>query len=67
MAFDGASKKKGGWVSKAIRKPGALHEELGIPMGEKIPTETLDKAAKAGGKLGQRARLAKTMRGFKHG
>ena len=65
MASDGASKKKGGWISKAIRKPGALHEELGIPRGEKIPAATLNKAAKAGGKLGQRARLAKTLKSFK--
>lgn len=52
------------WISKAIKKPGALHRELGVPQGKKIPAKTLNKAAKASGKLGQRARLAKTLRGF---
>lgn len=57
---------KGGWVKSAIKKPGALHRDLGIPQGKKIPQATLDAAAKKPGKVGQRARLAKTMRGFKH-
>ena len=52
------------WIQKAIKKPGALHKELGVPAGKKIPANTLTKAAKAPGKLGQRARLAKTLRGF---
>jgi hypothetical protein len=50
------------WIQRAIKNPGALHRALGIPMGEKIPTSTLEKAAKAGGKLGRRARLALTLR-----
>jgi hypothetical protein len=33
-------------------------------MGKTIPAKKLAKAAKAPGKLGQRARLAKTLRGF---
>jgi hypothetical protein len=49
------------WIAKAITKPGVLHKELGIPEGKKIPKKTLEKAAKAPGKLGQRARLAKTL------
>jgi len=52
------------WIQKAISKPGALHKQLGVPEGKKIPAKTLAKAAKAPGKLGQRARLAKTLRGF---
>lgn len=56
---------KKNWIKDAIKKPGALHKELGVPQGKKIPTKMLDKAAKAPGKLGQRARLAKTLRGFK--
>lgn len=54
-----AEKKK--WIQKAIKHPGALHKELGVAAGKKIPAKTLNKAAKAGGKLGQRARLAKTL------
>ena len=49
------------WIQKAIKKPGALRKELGVKAGQKIPAKKLDKAAKAPGKLGQRARLAKTL------
>ena len=49
------------WISGAIKHPGALHKELGVPMGKKIPNEKLTKAAHAGGKLGKRARLAETL------
>lgn len=56
---------KGGWIKDAISKPGALHAQLGVPAGEKIPAKKLAKAAQAGGKLGKRARLAETLRGFK--
>lgn len=52
------------FIAGAIKHPGALHEQLGIKKGHKIPAAVLDKAAKAGGKLGQRARFAKTLRGF---
>jgi hypothetical protein len=48
-------------ISKAIKKPGALREELGAKKGEKIPAGKLAKAAKAPGKLGQRARFAQTL------
>lgn len=49
------------WISKAIKKPGALHKQLGVPEGKKIPAKKLAKAASASGKLGQRARLAQTL------
>lgn len=55
----------GKWISGAIKKPGALHEQLGVPQGEQIPAKKLAKAAKSSGKLGQRARLAQTLKGFK--
>jgi len=57
--------KKEKWIEKAIKKPGSLRKSLGIKEGEKIPAKMLDKAAKATGKMGQRARLAKTLKGFK--
>jgi hypothetical protein len=56
---------KGGWIKDAIKKPGALHEQLGVPKGEKIPAGKLAKAAKSSGKLGKRARLAETLKGLK--
>ena len=48
-------------IKKAIKKPGALRKELGIKKG-KIPMSKLNAAAKKKGKLGQRARFAKTLR-----
>ncbi len=50
------------WIQKAIKKPGALHKELGVPQGKKIPKKKLDAAAKKPGKEGKRARLAETLR-----
>ncbi len=47
-------------------KPGALHAQLGIPQGQKIPQGKLEEAAKAGGKLGLRARLALNMKSWNH-
>jgi hypothetical protein len=55
------SAKKGGWIQGAIKKPGALRASLGVKKGEKIPKAKLAAAAKKGGKLGQRARLAITL------
>lgn len=60
-----AEKKK--WISGAIKHPGALHKQLGVPEGKKIPAGKINAAAKAGGTLGKRANLAKTLAGFKSG
>lgn len=57
--------EKKNWIAGAIKKPNALHKELGVKKGEKIPAKKLAKAAKAPGKLGQRARLAETLKGMK--
>ena len=54
-------------IDKAIKKPGALKKQLGVPEDEKIPADKLAAAAKKGGKLGQRARFAQTLRGFNEG
>ena len=61
-SMDEAKKK---WIQKAISKPGALHKQLGVPSGKKIPTDKLSAAAKKSGKIGQRARLARTLRKLK--
>jgi len=50
------------WIQKAIKKPGALRASMGVKKGETIPTAKLAKAAKAPGKMGQRARLAMTFK-----
>lgn len=60
-------KAGGKFIQKAIKKPGALHEQMGVPKGKKIPAKALAKAAKAPGKLGQRARFAQLLKGFKKG
>lgn len=53
------------WLQKAIKKPGALRASLGVKEGQTIPAGKLAKAAKAPGKMGQRARLAQTLKGLK--
>ena len=52
------------WIQKALakHKPGTLHKQLGVAKGKNIPVAKLKEAAKAKGKLGQRARLALTLR-----
>jgi hypothetical protein len=62
--------KKGGkteskWIQKAIKKPGALRAEMGVKKGKTIPAKKLAAAAKKPGKLGQRARLAQTLKKLK--
>ena len=39
------------WIKGAIKHPGALHRDLGIPQGQKIPQRKLKQAA------GHRSRL----------
>jgi len=50
------------WIQKAIKKKGALRKELGVKKGDKIPASKLKAAAKKKGKIGQRARLAMTLK-----
>jgi len=53
------------WIAGAVRHKGALHRELGIPSGDKIPEAKLNKAAHSDNpKLAKRARLAKTLKSF---
>jgi hypothetical protein len=61
-SMDEAKKK---WIQKAISKPGALKKQLGVAAGKKIASSKLSDAAKKSGKLGQRARLARTLRKLK--
>jgi hypothetical protein len=53
------------FIQKAIKHPGALHKQLGVPQGQKIPAAKLAAAARKGGKLGQRARFAQTLKKLK--
>lgn len=53
------------WIAGAIKKPGALRSQLGVKGDQPIPAKKLAAAAKAPGKLGQRARLAQTLKKMK--
>jgi len=56
------------WIQGAIKHPGALHESLGVPKGEKIPEEKLEKAAhSSNATTRKRANLAMTLKGMHHG
>lgn len=59
------AKSKKFWIQEAVKKPGALHKDLGVPKGEKIPMKKLKQAEKEGGKVAKRAILAETLRKFK--
>lgn len=54
------------WIQKMHMKKGALHKELGVPMGKKIPTKKIEKAEHSDNpKLAKRATLARTLRGIR--
>ena len=50
------------WIASAIKKPGSLRKSLGVKKGETIPAAKLEAASKKPGKMGQRARLAQTLK-----
>ncbi len=52
------------WIQKAInpKQKGSLRKALNVPKGKKIPAKKLNAAAKEKGKIGQKARLAKTLK-----
>lgn len=52
------------WIQAMHMKKGALHKELRVPMGKKIPAAKLKSAAKKKGVEGKRARLAATLKSF---
>jgi hypothetical protein len=51
------------WIQKMHMKKGALHRELGVKEGQKIPAKKLEKAEHSKNpKLKKRADLAKTLK-----
>jgi hypothetical protein len=54
------------FIKAAIKHKGALHKQLGVPQGKKIPHSTLVSASQQPGLLGQRARLAITLSRMGH-
>lgn len=63
--IDEAKKEK--WIQKAIHpsKKGSLKKALGVKKDETIPTGKLKSASKKKGKIGQRAKLALTLKKLK--
>lgn len=54
------------WIQDAIKKPGALHKELHVPAGKKIPESKLKAAEHSKNPTERkRANLAETLKGFK--
>jgi hypothetical protein len=53
--------KKKNWIQGAVKQPGALHRQLGVPANQKIPAAKLASAANSNNQLlARRARLAQT-------
>ena len=51
------------WIAKAIKHPGKLHRELGVPEGKKIPAKKLKAAEHSKNpKERKRAFLAETLK-----
>lgn len=56
------------WIQGAIRHPGALHQSLGVPQGQKIPQAKIVKAANSSNPtLAKRARLAEILKNMSKG
>lgn len=56
------------WIQGAIKHPGALHRQLGVPEGEKIPAAKLKAAVHSSNPtLRRRARLAETLKSMQRG
>jgi hypothetical protein len=54
---------KKNWIAGAVKHKGALHRELGVKKGEKIPEKKLEKAEHSKNKTeAKRARLAETLK-----
>ena len=51
------------FIQKAIKHPGALHRQLGVPQGKKIPAKKMAaaRAGKYGAKAKRRATFARTL------
>ena len=52
------------WIKKAIQRPGALREALGVKEGKKIPAKKLVVKESDSPLMKKRKTLAKTLRGF---
>jgi len=61
-----AKKEAKHWIKGAIKHPGALHRELGVPQGDKIPAKKMGKALHSSNpRLRKQANLARTLSGLR--
>lgn len=61
------SRAKKMWMQGAVKRPGALHRKLHVPMDKKIPISKIKKAERSGELLLEKeAHLADTFRKY-HG
>jgi hypothetical protein len=55
------------WIQSAIKHPGALHRDLHVPEGEKIPEKKIQRAEHSSNpKIAKRAHLAETLKHMHH-
>lgn len=56
------------WIQSAIKRPGQLHRDLGVPQGQKIPAKKLASAKHSDNPtIRRRANLAATLKKFNLG
>ena len=61
-----AKKEAKKWIKGAIKHPGALHRELGVPEGKKISAKKMSKALHSSNpRLRKQANLARTLSGLR--
>lgn len=54
------------WIANAVKNKGALHRELDVPEGKKIPAKKMAKAAKSSNpRIKQQVNLARTLSGLR--
>lgn len=49
------------FIKGAIKRPGALHRALGVPVEQKIPPAKIAAADKGNGRVAKEARFAETL------
>ena len=55
-----------GWMKNAVKHPGALHRNLGVPQGQKIPAKKLAAAENSSSpKIRKEASLAETFKKYR--
>ena len=60
------NRRDGDWMKGAVKHPGALHRELGVPMGKKISQDKLEAAENSRSpNIRKQAQLAETFKKFR--